>query len=96
MVVPHRWVWGGESRNTKIHATGSQILPMEELLTAKEVQKILKVSLALVYKMARRGQLPPVSWVCPGEGKKRQKSMVRFKKQDLIEFVEKHYRNGHL
>jgi transposase len=69
---------------------------MDELLNAKEARKILKVSLALVYRMAERGQLPCVRWECPGEGEKRQKSMVRFKKQDLIEFVEKHYRNGHL
>lgn len=72
---------------------------MEEelLLTPKEVQRILKVSLALVYRMAQRGQLPSVDWECPmGEESERQKKMVRFKKEDVMNFIEKHYRNGHL
>jgi hypothetical protein len=70
---------------------------MDELLTPKEARKILKVSLAMVYRMASRGQLPCVRWECPmGEESKRQKTMVRFKKEDVISFVQKHYRNGHL
>jgi hypothetical protein len=69
---------------------------MDELLTPKEARKILKVSLAMIYRMASRGQLPCVRWECPmGEDSKRQKTMVRFKKEDLIEFVKNHYGHGH-
>jgi len=39
-----------------------------ELLDAKEVKRILKCSLPLVYKMAERGQIPCVRWQCPGNG----------------------------
>jgi excisionase family DNA binding protein len=64
---------------------------VEPLLTAKEVKTLLKCSLPLVYKLADRGQLSCVRWDCPGEGK-REKSVVRFKKSDVLEFVEKHYK----
>jgi len=64
-----------------------------ELLDAKEVRKILKCSLPLVYKLAERGQIPCVRWECPGEGTKKPRTVVRFKKNDVIQFVEKHYGN---
>jgi len=35
---------------------------IEPLLDAKEVRKLLRVSLPLIYKMADRGQLPCVRW----------------------------------
>ena len=59
-----------------------------EILTAKEVHKILKVSLPLVYRMADRGQLPCVRWDCPGEGTEKPRTMVRFKMTDIQEFIE--------
>jgi len=62
-----------------------------DLLNAQDVSKIFKCSRALVYRMAERGQLPCVRWDCPGGGEN-QKTLVRFKKQDVIKFVEKHYR----
>ena len=62
-----------------------------ELLDAKDVSKIFRCSLPLVYKMADRGQLPCVRWECPGNGKKRRETL-RFKKDDVLEFVESHYR----
>ena len=65
---------------------------MEPLLDAKEVRKILKCSLPLVYKMAERGQLPCVRWECPGDGKKRTKTSVRFKMSDVLGFIERHYK----
>jgi hypothetical protein len=65
---------------------------LEPLLTAKEVRNLLKCSLPLVYKLADRGQLPCVRWGSPGEGKKQAKTIVRFKKHDVLEFVEKNYR----
>ena len=66
-----------------------------ELLTPKDVQKMLKVSLSLVYRMADRGQLPCVRWEAPGEGQ-RKKTMVRFEKEAVFEFVKQHRNNGHL
>jgi len=63
---------------------------MEDLLDAKDVRKILKCSLSLVYAMAEREQIPCVRWECPGNGT-RGKTVVRFKKSDVIEFIEKHY-----
>jgi len=58
------------------------------LLTAKDVKTLLRVSLPFVYKMAERGQIPCVRWECPGNGK-RDKTVVRFKKNDVLEFIEK-------
>ena len=68
------------------------MLPMD-LLTPKDVQKMLKVSLSLVYRMAERGQLPCVRWEAPGEGK-RKKTVVRFEKPAVYEFLETHRQNG--
>lgn len=65
---------------------------LEPLLTARDVKTLLKCSLPLVYKMADRGQLPCVRWKCPGEGKKQAKTIVRFKKTDVIKFIEKNYK----
>jgi predicted DNA-binding transcriptional regulator AlpA len=63
---------------------------MDSLLQAKEVSRILKCSLPLVYRMAERGQLPCVRWECPGNGKKKPRTMVRFERTDVINFIEKH------
>ena len=62
-----------------------------ELLDAHEVKQILKCSLPLVYKLAERGQLPCVRWKCPGEGDTKPRTTVRFKKKDILEFIENHY-----
>ena len=62
------------------------------LLDAKEVRQILKCSLPLVYKMAERGQIPCIRWECPGEGAKKPRMMVRFKKADVFQFIQKHYK----
>jgi hypothetical protein len=64
---------------------------LEPLLDAKEVRQILKCSLPAVYKMAERGQIPCVRWECIGEGQEKPRTMVRFKKADLLDFIEKHY-----
>ena len=63
-----------------------------ELLTAKDVQRILKCSLPLVYKMAERAQIPCVRWDAPGNGS-RKKTVVRFKLEDVQKFIEGVY-NG--
>jgi hypothetical protein len=63
-----------------------------ELITAKDVKKILKVSLPLVYKLAEQGRLSCVRIPCPGKGLKKVRTIVRFKPGDVLEFLEKHYR----
>lgn len=65
-----------------------------ELLTPRDVQKLLRVSLSLVYRMADRGQLPCVRWEAPGGGK-RKKTMVRFEKDTVLDFIRKHRQNSH-
>ena len=65
---------------------------MQNLLDAKEVQKILNCSLPLVYKMASRGQLRCVRWECPGKGNKKPRTMVRFKQGDVFDFIENNYK----
>ena len=64
-----------------------------ELLNAKDVARLLKVSLPLIYKMADRGQLACVRWDCPGQGG-RKKTTVRFELEALRDFIEKHRQNG--
>ena len=48
----------------------------ESLFNAKDVKKLLRCSLPLVYKMANRGQLPCVRWECPSEDGKRPKTII--------------------
>jgi hypothetical protein len=64
------------------------------LLTPKDVARMLKVSLPLVYRMADRGQLLCVRWECPGEGKKRKRMALRFEHEAIMKFIEKHRQNG--
>jgi hypothetical protein len=63
-----------------------------ELLNAKDVRRMLKVSLPLIYKLAEQGRLPCVRIPCPGEGLQKPRTVVRFKAEDVLEFIEKHYR----
>jgi len=63
-----------------------------QLLNAKDVKKILKCSLPLIYKMAARGQLPSIRWECPGEGNNKPRTTVRFKLDDILEFIDHHYK----
>jgi len=69
---------------------GNQI--EEFLLDAHEVKCLLKCSLSLVYRLAERGQIPCIRWKCPGEGKKKPRTMVRFKIKDIFDFIERNYR----
>ena len=66
----------------------------ESLLDAKEVRRLLRCSLPLVYKMAERGQIPCIRWECPGEGLKKARTMLRFKRSDIWAFIEKHYKES--
>ena len=54
------------------------------LLNAKDVSRILKVSEPTVYNLADRGQLKCVRWSCVGEGTKKKRDAVRFKKEDIF------------
>ena len=65
-----------------------------DLLTPKDLARTLRVSLALVYRMADRKQIPCVRWACPGEGKEKRRTMVRFKREDVLEFIERHSESG--
>ena len=62
-----------------------------EILTAEEVRKMLKCSQPLIYKMAKQGRIPHFRIPCPGAGN-RKKHLIRFKKSDVIAFLEKNYR----
>ena len=55
---------------------------MEELLSPKELSRILKISPITVYKWAERGILP--SYKLEG--------VVRFSRDDVLEFIQKHRR----
>ena len=66
---------------------------VEPLLNARDVSIILRCSRSLVYKMASRGQLPCIRWDCPGNGEKRPRTVVRFKMEDVLRFMENHYEN---
>jgi hypothetical protein len=68
-------------------------LEIEPLLNAKDVSKILRCSVPHVYKMANRRQLPCVRWDCPCEGNKRSKTVIRFKKSDILKFLEDNHEN---
>ena len=66
----------------------------QPLLDAKDVKRMLKCSLPLVYKLAGNRRLPCVRIPCPGEGTKKRQNLVRFKPEDVYEFIERHYRNS--
>jgi predicted DNA-binding transcriptional regulator AlpA len=65
-------------------------IKMEPLLKPIQVKQLIGCSLPWVYKAAGDGRLPCVRIPCPGSGT-RKKDMVRFKKEDIHEFIEKHY-----
>ena len=64
---------------------------VEPLLDPKDVKLVLRCSLPLIYKLAASGRLPAVRIPCPGSGTKRQRNLIRFKKGDVLDFVQKHY-----
>jgi hypothetical protein len=64
-----------------------------ELLSPKQVAKILKCSLPWVYKASESGLLPSVRIPCPGTGTKK-KNMVRFELEAVREFIRRHSEQG--
>ena len=71
--------------------TDNQLEINEPLLNANEVRHLLKCSLPLIYKMAQQRQIPCIRWKCPGRGKEKPRTMVRFKREDVFKFIEDHY-----
>jgi predicted DNA-binding transcriptional regulator AlpA len=62
---------------------------MEEyLLKPKQVARMLSMSVPWVYKAAKRGVLPCVEMPSLEDN---GKEPVRFKREDIIEFVKKHH-----
>lgn len=74
--------------------TDNQLETNEPLLNANEVRRLLKCSLPLIYKMAQQGQIPCVRWACPGGGKEKPRTMVRFKRKDVWAFIEANYQRN--
>jgi hypothetical protein len=64
-----------------------------ELLDPKQVKKILRCSLPYVYKLAEQGRLRCVRIPCPGKGTEKRRTMVRFKLNDVLDFIANHYKN---
>jgi excisionase family DNA binding protein len=56
----------------------------DELLTRAEVAEFLKVSQQEVYRLTRTGELPVI---------KKSKKFVRYKKSDILAFLERYYRH---
>jgi len=67
---------------------------MQMLLKAKDVQRMLGVSLAMVYHMAERGQLPCVRWKCPGEGTEKPRTALRFEPERIRLWIQEHRVDG--
>ena len=61
-----------------------------ELLTPKDVKKILRCSLPQVYKLADRGLIGVVRM--PSASEQGGRGMVRFKLSDVLAFIESNYR----
>jgi len=62
-----------------------------EIFNASEAARMLKVSEPYIYKLASSGRISHLKIPCPGNGKIKKRYLIRFKKQDLIDFTEAHY-----
>jgi hypothetical protein len=66
---------------------------MTDLLTVKEVARMLRVSIPGIYKMAHRKQIPCIQWESPkGENSSRAKTVLRFEPDAIVKFIEDHRR----
>ena len=61
-----------------------------ELLTPKDVEKILKCSLPQVYRLAKRGLIGVVRM--PSAIEQGDRGLVRFRVSDVFEFIESNYK----
>ena len=77
-----------------VHTSTSTMGSIEPLLRAQEAGKILKVSLPHIYQLADRGQLPCIRWQSPSkDGAKRKSRVLRFRVQDILDFIDQNYHN---
>ena len=53
---------------------------IEDLLTVREASQLLRINRYLIYRLARNGDLPAI----------RVGRMVRFRPEDLRDWIEKH------
>ena len=58
-----------------------------ELLTPRDVARILRCSLAYSYKIAERHQVPCIRIPCPGT----KKTLLRFKMEDIERLINESY-----
>ena len=65
---------------------------LEALLKAKDVQRVLNVSLPYVYRLAESGKLKSVQ--VPAINASGRKHVTRFKKSDVLKFIDNHYLSG--
>ena len=73
----------------KVSEMGKEVSVPFELLTPKQVARILKCSEAWVYKASASRLLPSVCIPCAGIGT-RKKNMVRFEIEAVRDFVKVH------
>ena len=66
-------------------------IEMDDPLKPKEAARLLGMSVPWIYKAAKAGLLPCIEY--PGLGEKGT-NPVRFKREDLIQFREDHYKKG--
>jgi uncharacterized protein with NRDE domain len=64
---------------------------MEVLYKPADVQHILKCSLPYVYRLAESGRLKHVRIPPIDPHGTRQKNVIRFRKDDVLEFIEENY-----
>jgi predicted DNA-binding transcriptional regulator AlpA len=62
---------------------------MDPLLTPKQVQKLLGASLPYIYKLASTNRILVVR--IPSLGAGREKNLIRFKLEDVLNFINSHY-----
>ena len=62
-----------------------------ELLKPADVQNVLKCSLPYVYRLAESGRLKHVRIPSIEPHGTRQKNVIRFRKEDILEFIEANY-----
>lgn len=68
--------------NPSVHdsLSGSSVEDLPDLLTAKDLERLLKIDVKTIYSYAQRGLLPYV----------RIQSNLRFEKSEILRWIEEH------
>ncbi len=66
----------------------------QQLMTARDVKRTLRCSLSWVYKAADVGLLPHVRIPCSSKDNKRPKHLLRFRQEDILQFMQKYYQSN--